>query len=247
MVSKALRLLSLLGDRPGGIALSELSRVAGFPTSTTYRLLGTLVREGYARFDDASKRYTLGLKVFELGQRVSHAFGFTGIALPVMQRVSAHTREATLMSVRDDDKQLYVHYVEGPRQVSVIGEPGKHGPLHCTAMGKVLVAYAPAPAREELVATLPLESLGPNTITDRDAFRVEIDTVRSRGYAIADEEHEAGIRAVGVPILDPTGTATAALSVAAPAFRTPIEDLVGQVPILTEAARELALLLPPRR
>lgn len=246
MVSKALRLVNLVGDRPEGVPLSELSRAAGFPTSTTFRLLGTLVREGFVRFDEVSKRYTLGLKVFELGLRVSHAHGFTGIALPVMQRVSARTRETTLMSVRDGDQQLYVHYVEGAQQVGVIGEPGKHGPLHCTSMGKVLVAYAPAAEREKLLATMPLSQFGPRTITDRDAFRAEIDAVRSRGYATADEEHEAGIRAVGVPILDPSGTAIAALSVAAPAFRTPIDELIGQVPVLTEAARELALLLPPR-
>jgi DNA-binding IclR family transcriptional regulator len=182
----------------------------------------------------------------ELGQRVSHAYGFTGIALPVMQRVSAQTREATLMSVRDGDRQLYMHYVEGPQQVSVSGDPGKHGPLHCTAMGKTLVAFAPATVREELATSLALDRLGPNTITDRDAFRAEIDLVRARGYATADEEHEAGIRAVGVPVLGPAGTATAALSVAAPAYRMPIETLVEFVPMLTEAARELAVLLPPR-
>src|SRR5512133_3598543 len=145
MVGKALRLLTTLGELPGGATLSELSRAAAYPTSTTFRLLGALARDGFVELDEATKRYRLGLTIFALGQRVSQAHGFGGVALPIMQSLSAVTREASLMSVLDGDRQLYVHYVDGPQQVSVIGEPGKHGPVHSTAMGKVLVAFA-APA-----------------------------------------------------------------------------------------------------
>src|SRR6185369_11253696 len=116
-----------------------------------------------------------------------------------MQNLSAETREASLMSVLDGDRQLYVHYVDGPQQVSVIGEPGKHGPVHSTAMGKVLVAFAAPDVREHLLETVDLPATGPNTITDRDAWRAEIARVQRDGYAVADEEHEGGIRAVGVP------------------------------------------------
>jgi IclR family acetate operon transcriptional repressor len=247
MVGKALRLLTALGELPAGATLSELSRAVGYPTSTTFRLLGTLARDGFVEFDEATKRYRLGLTLFALGQRVSQAHGFGGVALPIMQNLSAVTREASLMSVLDGDQQLYVHYVDGPQQVNVIGEPGKHGPIHNTSMGKVLIAFAPPDVREHLLDTLDLVATGPNTVTDREALRAEIARVRRDGYAVADEEHEAGILAVGVPVLDPSGTAIAALSVAAPAFRTSKEHLVGFVPHLTAAAHELALRLPTGR
>jgi DNA-binding IclR family transcriptional regulator len=247
MVGKALRLLTTLGEHPDGSTLSELSRAVGYPTSTTFRLLGTLTHDGFVEFDETTKRYRLGLTIFALGQRVSQAHGFGGVALPIMQALSAETREASLMSVLDGDRQLYVHYVDGPQQVSVIGEPGKHGPVHNTAMGKVLVAFAPADVREHLLATLDLTATGPNTVTDRDALRAEIARVQHEGYATADEEHEAGIRAVGVPVRDASGVAVAALSVAAPAFRASMEHLVGFVPQLTAAAHELALRLPTGR
>lgn len=246
MVGKALAVLSLLGDRPAGSTLSELSRAAGYPTSTTYRLLGALNRDGFVSLDEVTKRYHLGLKVFELGLRVSQAHGFTGVALPIMQELSAFTREATLMSVLDGHQQLYVHYFEGPQQVSVTGEPGRHGPLHCTSMGKILVAFAPSAVRDELLATLDLPPAGPHAITDREAFGREIAEVARCGHAISDEEHEAGIRAVGVPVLRPDGTAIAALSAAAPAFRVSLDQLIGFVPALTGAARELAVRLPVR-
>ncbi|MEU6578417.1 IclR family transcriptional regulator [Streptomyces sp. NPDC046805] len=244
MVGKALRVLTLLGGHPGGVTLSELARVSGYPTSTCYRLLKSLGRDHFVAFDARTKQYTLGLRVYQLGQQVSQAHGFTGVALPVMRRLAELSREAVLMSVLDGDRQLYIHYVPGPQQVSVRGEPGRHGPVHCTSMGKVLVAFAPREEREKLLDTLELTPLAPNTITDRHRFRAEIDKVRAERHAVADEEHEAGIRALGVPIVGPDGTARAALSIAAPAFRMPVSDLLGLRLALTNAAHELAVALP---
>jgi IclR family acetate operon transcriptional repressor len=190
MVGKALWVLQALGDYPQGAQLAELARRGGFPLSTAHRLAGSLVREGFATFDERTRRYHLGLKLFALAARVSNAHGFAGAALPVLQALAASTREAALMSVLEGRHQLYVHYVKGPQQVNVIGEPGRLGPLHNTSMGKVLVAFAPRELREELVAELPLEASGPNTITAREEFAEEIAEVRRRGYAIADQEHE---------------------------------------------------------
>lgn len=111
-------------------------------------------------------------------------------------------------------------------------------------MGKCLIAFAPDEVRAELVEELELTPLGPATITDRARFREEIDRVREQGYAVSDEEHEAGIRAVGVPIVGPGGTALAALSTPAPAYRVTMRELTGSLPFLLEAAAELAVLLP---
>ncbi|WP_037367718.1 IclR family transcriptional regulator [Amycolatopsis orientalis] len=242
MVGKALRVLSLLGGYPEGVPLSELARAAGYPVSTTHRLLSSLQSEGFARNDPVSKRYSLGLRLFELGQSVSQARGFAGVALPVMQKLSAETGEPTLLAVLDGHNQVYVHSVQGSQRLQIRGEPGARGPLHCTSMGKCLVAFAPN--RDELVASLELPALGPRTITEREAFAAEIAAVRERGFAIADEEHEEGIRAVGVPIRTPDGTAIAALSTAAPAYRLTVAQLEEFVPALRAAARELAALLP---
>lgn len=245
MVGKALRLLSLLGEHPDGAGVSELARTAGFPVSTTHRLLGSLQREGFATTDPGAGRYRLGLRLFELGQQVSHARGFAGTAVPVMQRVTAHTREATLMSVLDRQQQVYVHCVEGPQQVQITGEPGRRGPVHCTSMGKCLLAFQPDEARRRLLGAVELSRLAPSTIVDRAEFVAEIEQVRERGYAVADEEHEPGIRAVGVPVCGPDGIAIAALSAAAPAYRSTVGELREFVPVLAAAARELAAALPP--
>lgn len=245
MVGKALRLLTLLGDAPRGMTLSELARQAGYPVSTTHRLLSSIAKEEFAVLDE-ERRWNLGLRVFELGQRVLHARGFAGVTTPVLQRITQHTGETTLMAVLEGDQQLYVHYVEGTQQVQITGEPGRRGPLHCTSMGKCLIAFASDAQREELLSRLELPESGPRTITDRDRFRAEIEQVRRHGYATADEEHEAGIRAIGVPVIDPSGIAVASISTAVPAFRSSNEDMLAYLVPLRQAAKELAIGLPRR-
>ncbi|MEV7425621.1 IclR family transcriptional regulator [Streptomyces sp. NPDC091212] len=246
VVGRAMRLLVLVGEHPHGITLSELARESGVPVSTSHRLVNSLCREGLVEFEPSGKRYRPGLRLFQLGQRAGQAYGFTGTALPVMQRVTRQTEEATLMSVLDGTRHLYVHYVDGPLPVGVRSEPGRHGPLHCTSMGKVLMAFAPRDVRADLLDRVDLTPYGPNSITDRAVLREAVDLARERGYATADEEHHAGLRAVAVPVLRPDGTLHAALSTAAPAFRRSVDDLVAMVPVLGAAAAELGARLPAR-
>ena len=245
MVGKALSLLTLLGDYPHGVVASALARQSGFPLSTAHRLLGTLVREGYAKFEPSTRQYTVGLRVFHLAKTVSIAYGFAGMTRPMLEGVSTTTREATLLSVLDGDQLLYVSTIPGPQQVSVVGEPGKNGPLHCTALGKVHIAFSPVDVREHLVSTIALDPCSANTITDRTAFREEIESVHTRGFAIADEEHEPGIRAISVPVFV-NHHAVAAVATAAPAFRTSIEQLTAYLPRLKEAAQSLATVMALR-
>lgn len=244
MVGKALGLLVLLGDEPRGASAAELSRRAELPFSTTYRLLGSLTRDGFVDYEPEGRRYRLGLRVFQLGQRVSSHQGFAGTALPVLRRVTEETGEATILSVRDGNQHLTVNKVDGPQTFRVTSDPGHLGALHTTAVGKALVAFAEEATCTRLVNELELEPLTGFSITDRDAFRAEIELVRNRGYATMDEENELGMRAVAVPILNAQGHAFASLATAVPVFRMSMEALVALVPLLQSAAAELSARLP---
>lgn len=246
MVGKALGLLVLLGDEPRGASAAEISRRADLPFSTTYRLLGSLTRDGFVDYEPDGRRYHLGLRIFQLGQRVSNHHGFAGTAMPVLRRVTEQTGEATILSVRDGHHHLTVNKVDGPQMFRVTSDPGHLGSLSTTAVGKALVAFAEDSEREKLLAELPLERLTEKSITDRDAFRAEIGKVRAEGYAVMDEENEAGMRAVAVPLLNSQGHAFASLATAVPVFRLSLEGLVAHVPLLQEAAAELAARLPQR-
>jgi len=246
MVGKALGLLVLLGDEPRGASAAEISRRAQLPFSTTYRLLGSLTRDGFVDYEAEGRRYHLGLRIFQLGQRVSNHHGFAGTAMPVLRRVTEQTGEATILSVRDGHHHLTVNKVDGPQMFRVTSDPGHLGSLSTTAVGKALVAFAEDSEREKLLAELPLEPLTPKSITDREVFRAEIELIRRRGFAVMDEENEAGMRAVAVPLFNDQGHAFASLATAVPVFRLSLEDLEAHVPLLQEAAAELAARLPQR-
>jgi DNA-binding IclR family transcriptional regulator len=246
MVGKALGLLVLLGDEPRGASAAELSRRAGLPFSTTYRLLGSLTRDGFVDYEPDGRRYRLGLRVFQLGQRVSNHHGFAGTALPVLRRVTEETGEATILSVRDGHHHLTVNKVDGPQTFRVTSDPGHLGALHTTSVGKALVAFADDATRVQLLEELELEPLTELSLTDRDAFRAEIELIRSRGYATMDEENELGMRAVAVPVFNSQGHAFASLATAAPVFRMSLAAMVALVPLLQEAAAELSARLPQR-
>ena len=244
MVGKALGLLVLLGDEPRGASAAELSRRAELPFSTTYRLLGSLTRDGFVDYEPDGRRYHLGLRIFQLGQRVSNHHGFAGTALPILRRVTEETGEATILSVRDGNHHLTVNKVDGPQTFRVTSDPGHLGALHTTSVGKALVAFADDATRSQLIDGLELEPLTEFSITDREAFRAEIELVRRRGYALMDEENELGMRAVAVPVFNSQGHAFAALATAVPVFRMSVEALVALVPLLQSAAAELSARLP---
>jgi DNA-binding IclR family transcriptional regulator len=246
MVGKALGLLVLLGDEPRGASAAEISRRAELPFSTTYRLLGSLTRDGFVDYEPEGRRYHLGLRIFQLGQRVSNHHGFAGTAMPVLRRVTEQTGEATILSVRDGHHYLTVNKVDGPQMFRVTSDPGHLGALHTTAVGKALVAFAENSERERLLEELELEPLTEHSITDRKAFRAEMEMVRRNGYALMDEENEIGMRAVAVPLLNAQGHVFASLATAAPVFRLSLDALIAQVPLLQEAAAELAARLPQR-
>jgi IclR family transcriptional regulator, KDG regulon repressor len=244
MVGKALGLLVLLGEEPRGASAAELSRRAELPFSTTYRLLGSLTRDGFVDYEPDGRRYHLGLRVFQLGQRVSNHHGFAGTALPVLRKVTEQTHEATILSVRDGHHHLTVNKVDGPQTFRVTSDPGHLGALHTTSVGKALVAFADDETRRQLVEELELTPLTQYSITGRDAFREEIEQVRQRGYAVMDEENELGMRAVAVPVFNAQGHAFASLATAVPVFRLSMDQLLAHVPLLQAAAAELAARLP---
>ena len=217
MVGKALSLLVLLGDEPRGASAAEISRRAELPFSTTYRLLETLVRQRPA----IVTRQALSDYLYPHG-------------------------EATILSVRDGHHHLTVNKVDGPQTFRVTSDPGHLGALHATAVGKALVAFAEDAEREALIEELDLAPLTEHTITDRAAFRAEMERARRQGYAVMDEENENGMRAVAVPLLNSQGHAFASLATAVPVFRLSMEGLLAHVPLLQEAAAELAARLPQR-
>jgi DNA-binding IclR family transcriptional regulator len=222
-----------------------VAKNAALPVSTTYRLLNDLVASGFASFDSETRRYYLGLKVFELSSRVSLTKGLSEVALPVMRRLSEEVGESVFMGVREGTDILLVQKVVGPGRIQVNDNVGSRIPLHRLAQGKAILAFLPEDEREELIKQLTLEPETPRTITDPGKLRDELEITRERGWTSVDGENEEWVRAIAVPILGARDLPVAAVALAAPAFRMPMRELTKHATTLLDAEREIEVQLPP--
>lgn len=242
-IAKGLALLRTVGEFPHGGTAAEIGARAGHPFSTTYRLLGALVDAEFVEYSPGTRKYSLGLPVFELGQRVGHARGFIGTAQPVLEALTAATHESSVLAVLDGTHSLTVHTVDGP-DFRTTTDPGDRGTLHTSAVGQALLAWLPEEEQARLVEAIELVPRTPHSITDRETLLAALRASRERGWTEQSEENDIGMNALGAPVLRRDGTVIAALAIAAPVFRADLDALRQHVPELLRAAGRLGGLLP---
>ena len=233
MLGRGLRVLHVLAAHPHGARLSTLSQELRMPVTTTRRLLHELLSADFVHLDDERLTYSLGLSAFELSHRVAIIQALRRAAGPVLRRIVDITGEQVLLGVRHDIHLLYVDKVEGSHQVHNHVEIGHRGPLHCTALGKALLAALSTRAREDLLAKLAASAGG------RPELAAELAATHTRGYAVNEEEHEVGVRSVAVPIPPVGPCPPSAVCVTAPVFRWSRRDLHRCAPLLIESAGQI--------
>lgn len=244
MLSKGLAILTVLGDHPRGASVTDIARAADLPISTVHRLLALEIEHGFVALDPATKTYRLGVRVFELANKVSGVRSIGEIARPLMSELAHQTGETVQLSVLSDGRALFIEKVGTEQAVGIRGSVGESEPLHATSTGKILLATLPAARLDALVDQHPLVAYTPNTITDRAALLAEIERVRADDVSTADEEFDAGVRAMGVPVRTGRGEVRAALCISAPAFRVSLEQLRSWLPRLRETAAAIGVQLP---
>lgn len=240
-VERAVRILSSLDDEHPKRSLSEIAQVTELPKATTHRILMTLLNCGFVEQVDGDK-YRLGLRMAGLALGVLQHLDFRQEALPHMEQLVERFQETCDLGVFDRGQVLYVEVVQSKHTLTVATRVGHHLPAHCTAGGKVLLAFLP-PEVVEPVLSAPLVAYTENTITSAARLREELDVVRERGYAVDGGEFEAGIRAVAVPIRDVKGTVIAHMSMPGPANRLTPE----RIPEIAQALKEAADAMLVRR
>ena len=216
MLGKAVLVLQAFAAEDGGLSLAELARRTGLPKGTLHRVAGDLVA---ARLlDRAQDGYHLGRQLFELGMRASVERTLLEIATPFLEDLYELTHETVHLGVREGMEVVYVAKLGGHRQAAAPSRIGGRQPLHCTALGKSLLAHAPD---EALAAVLAggLERRTPRTITGPGLLRKQLDQVAETGISYEFEEAAVGLVCVGSPIFGADGAVLAAVSVTGPITR----------------------------
>ncbi|WP_019930406.1 IclR family transcriptional regulator [Nocardia sp. BMG111209] len=241
-VAKVVLVLEALASVHG---VSEISRGTGLPTSTVHRILQELVGLGWVRVD-ADRRYLPGVRLLSLaGQSAS----IPQIVRPILQRLCAETGHTIHFALLSGDEAVYVDKLEGDRAYAMRSRIGLSIPLHCTAIGKSILASLPKPELRTRLSRLPLTAMTPRTITDPDLLVAHLEQVGSRGYSVDDEENEEHTRCLGAAVLDHHGAPIGGISVSALTFDLDRTKVRTCAPLLLTAAREAsqALGLPARR
>ncbi len=212
-IDRAAKLVRQVVNASRPVTFSELAESSGLARSTTSRILNALERDGLLR-RDASGAFLPGEIFIRYALRGNAETDLVTVASPYLERLGELTRETINLGVMRDALVVQIAQVDTHYVLGGTNWLGRSEPVHCTALGKVLLAYG--------AAALPagrLERLTPRTITSRTALEAELTKIRRRGYAVAAEELESGLVAVAAPVRRDDGTVIAALSVSGPSTR----------------------------
>lgn len=235
-VAKALDILELFSSEAPVVTLGDIANRLGFPRSTAHALLQTLVARGYVeKVQDG--RYALGTAVIPLTQAVRVNVELRDRAAPLLRELAIVSRESVYLTVLDDDRVLYIYAIETPQRLLARTAVGDRVNPHCTALGKAILSMLPVEQVGEIVRRTGLVRYTDHTITDLETLLSQLDQVRQQGYAVDEQEHEAGIRCVGAPILAAQGTVVGACSVSGGLDL----DVVEAAERVVRTAREISL------
>jgi len=211
VLSRAFRVLGAFSPQRAELTLDELAEASGLPRSTTHRLARQLA--AVRALEPSRRGWRLGLRLFELGQLVPHQERLRDLALAHMEDLYELTHETVQLAVLDGHEVLYVEILSGHRKAPTPSRRGGRMPLHCTALGKILLAFSADRGAALLEAIGPLIPRTANTITDVARLTEQLAEARSSGLAFDFGESSPALQCAAAPVLARDGTARAALSV----------------------------------
>ncbi|CAB3394400.1 IclR family transcriptional regulator [Kyrpidia spormannii] len=231
-VDRALVILERVSRYKEGVGITELAAEVSMYKSTVHRLLTTLARRGYVEQDPETGRYKLGYAILDMASRLLGSLDLRREARPYLEELADYSHEVVHLVVLDHGEVVYIEKVEGDETIRMHSRVGARAPVHCTGVGKAILAYLPEEDVKSIVERHGLPAHTPYTITRWLDLRDELQRVKERGVAMDLEENELGIICVAAPIWDHTGRVCASLSISAPKMRMPeerIKDLADRV------------------
>lgn len=236
-LQRALTILTELGE--DSKSLDELATRLGVHKSTVLRLLQTMEAQRFVTHD-AQHRYRLGSKLFELANRSLEGRDIRTVARPHLAELNALTKQTIHLAVLESGEAIYIDKLDATQSVRMYSRVGRPAPLHCTAVGKVLVSALPRGQWRQIAEGIEYKKFTDRTIADPDAYLAELERVAAQGYAEDHEEHETFVNCVGLPVRDGTGTVVAALSMSVPDMLLDHDQVLALLPRVRATAEAIS-------
>jgi DNA-binding IclR family transcriptional regulator len=243
MLDRTLHVLELLAAAGDGLSIADLCRALAAPKSSVFNILATLEVRGYVRHANGAGKYVLTTRLYRLGSAAVAQLDVKRTLYPILLALVDHTGETANLGILDGDEAIYIESVEGHSRVRVAVTPGERIELHCTALGKVLLAHLPPEKAAAMLKGRRLKAHTPHTITSITALKSRLAIIRERGYSIDDEEDNADIRCIGAPIRDYAGSVVAAVSSTAPKHRLPDDQVAERARLVCDYAARMSAAL----
>jgi IclR family KDG regulon transcriptional repressor len=242
-VERALEILRIMQVNCKDMGITELSRELNLSKSTVHRLITTLEAYGFVRQIVSSGKYRLGWGLFEIGNEVSKRYDLTLVSKPFLQKLSSEVDETVILAILDRIDTIYLDKAETNQAMRMEIQIGRRLPAYCTALGKVLLAGLSEDKIKEIYRGVDFIKYTGNTISTLENLLVEIESVRSKQYAIDDEEYSLGFRCIAAPIHDAKGNIVAGISLAGPASRLTMERFIDLCPRIQDIALQFSAAL----
>lgn len=236
------RVLKLLSSEPG-LTVLQISRALKVPRTTVLRIACSLVREGLLEVDERNNTYTLGSSLIYLGIRAMDGVDLTGLAKPLLKQLAMTTGETAHIAMLSDDKSLLLEVCQSPLPIRAGAPSGTLADLHCSATGKVFLAWNFADALDAFFARTKPVVRTARTITSPEMMGTEIARILKRGCAVDEEEYYDGIRCLAVPVFNSRGHVHIALGITGVTKRLTRARTPGCVAQLKEVAATLSAAL----
>lgn len=241
-VLKVFAILQALSEKHE-TGISDLSVRLAMPKATIYRFLQTMRTLGFVRQEADTEGYGLTMKVFELGTKALQYPDLVDLAKHHMQLLADQTGETVHLGTLIDSEIIYVHKVDSRHMLGMYSRVGRRAPLHCTAIGKVLMAWEHPARRDRVLQGAEFKRFRDKTIVEPAAFLAELERVKAQGFGEDREEFDDHIRCLGVPIFDRLNQPIAGLSISFPTFRYDEAKAPEVVAMLQAASRDISTRL----
>jgi DNA-binding IclR family transcriptional regulator len=237
-VDHAVDVLECLARAGTAVGVSDIARQTGLSKATAHHLLATLEARRLVMREAPSASYRLGWSLYELGSAVARSVDLSRVARPFLDRLALETGESVLLGILDEDSVLYLDRANAPSGFHMVATAGRRSPLHSTASGKLLLAFA-ADDLVDLYLSRPLQRFTQDTLTDPETLRAQLVQIRDEGHATCWQERELGLCSVSVGVRNHTGETVACLTLAGPVGRLTPENVDSHLVPLRHAASEI--------
>jgi len=240
-VDRALDILESFDYNDEELGVTELANRLKLHKNNVFRLLATLEVRGYIEQDRKTGNYRLGIKTFEIANVFLHHLGLRRQARPILEDLVDRCDETAYLAVLDGPDVIYILMHETSQTVRIVPRLGRRLPVHCTAAGKAQLAFESADRLRLIFRDSPLPKLTEKTITNYEAFREHLRDVAKAGFAVDNEEFEAGVRCIAAPVKDYSHKVVASVGLSGPLSRFSLERIEKELaPLVKDAGEKLS-------